>query len=97
MASFLEDTHPINWSEGIENLGDESLFQNMVSKYEQMSLDKCLNDLYEGVSTKDYYKTQQAAHSLKGSSRFYQYSWKLYLRKSLLKCMQGFNVPFKDV
>lgn len=66
----LDDTHPINWREGIENLGDEPLFQNMVSRYENMSLNKCLNELYEGVIDKDYYKTQQASHSLKGSSRF---------------------------
>ena len=68
--TLLDDTHPINWAEGIENLGDEGLFQNMVSKYEQMSLDKCLRELYEGVINRDYYKTQQAAHSLKGSSRY---------------------------
>ena len=46
------------------------MFYMMLSKFEDMSLLKCLSDLADDVNEHDYVKMKNDAHSLKGASGY---------------------------
>ena len=46
------------------------MFYTMLSKFEEMSLNKCMQDIAEAVNEKNMLKMKNAAHSLKGSSGY---------------------------
>ena len=62
---------PLDPQKSIESLGgSESIYYNMLSKFEPMSLISGLEDMAKAVNDKDWAQVKGKAHSLKGASGY---------------------------
>ena len=67
----LDVREPIDFITPVENLsGQRQLFITMLTRLEVMSLTSSIQQVAEGLNTKDWQKMKSGAHQLKGASGY---------------------------
>ncbi len=59
----------IDWKLGVEQFGgDEEMFEGMVGKFESLTLNEELEQLYKAIINKDLKEIREHGHKLKGAA-----------------------------
>ena len=70
LANF-DLTHPVDINTGVQNNhGNENMFYYMLEKMEELSINGCMEQISDGVNTKNGSKMLSGADTLKGSSSY---------------------------
>ncbi len=65
----MADDAPINWKKGLAHYGgDEDMFRLMIERFEELSFNSSMDNLYKNVLILDYPNILLDARSIKGVS-----------------------------
>lgn len=66
----MSETAPINWEKGVNHYGgDEEMFRLMIERFEDLTFNQSINELFQDVMKLDYKSLRTDAHTIKGASR----------------------------
>ena len=66
----MTETAPINWEKGVNHYGgDEEMFRLMIERFEDLTFNQSIHELFQDVMKLDYKSLRTDAHTIKGASR----------------------------
>lgn len=67
----MSDSAPINWEKGVNHYGgDEEMFRLMIERFEDLTFNQSISQLFQDVKKLDYKTLRTDAQTIKGASRY---------------------------
>ena len=67
----MSDSAPINWEKGVNHYGgDEEMFRLMIERFEDLTFNQSIGQLFQDVKKLDYKSLRTDAQTIKGASRY---------------------------
>ena len=66
----MTEAVPINWEKGVNHYGgDEEMFRLMIERFEDLTFNQSISQLFQDVMKLDYRSLKTDAQTIKGASR----------------------------